>query len=147
MYQDMYSLHGKVMKAISGLRSMEDQGALYARGRTSPGSIVTRSRPGDSLHNFGCALDSCFAGADPFLDKLDEAEFTYYWGEFGRFSEAQGLSWGGRWDKITDRPHVQITYGLRLMEIQELYKKGGLKEVWSELDKRRGIPVGSEWIL
>lgn len=33
-------------------RSHEEQNGLYAQGRTIPGSIVTRAKGGQSLHNF-----------------------------------------------------------------------------------------------
>jgi peptidoglycan L-alanyl-D-glutamate endopeptidase CwlK len=40
-----------------GLRTMEEQAALYAKGRTSSGRIVTKARPGESFHNHGLAFD------------------------------------------------------------------------------------------
>ncbi len=42
---------------ISGLRSYEEQDALYAQGRTAPGNKVTNARGGYSNHNFGIAFD------------------------------------------------------------------------------------------
>jgi peptidoglycan L-alanyl-D-glutamate endopeptidase CwlK len=40
-----------------GRRTMEEQAALYAKGRTSGGRIVTKARPGESYHNHGLAFD------------------------------------------------------------------------------------------
>jgi hypothetical protein len=40
-----------------GMRSMEEQAALYAKGRTQPGKIVTQAKPGTSYHNHGLAFD------------------------------------------------------------------------------------------
>src|SRR5699024_12147382 len=40
-----------------GYRSHAEQNALYAQGRTKPGNIVTNARRGQSLHNYGLALD------------------------------------------------------------------------------------------
>lgn len=40
-----------------GLRTMEEQAALYAIGRSKAGKIVTKARPGESYHNYGLALD------------------------------------------------------------------------------------------
>jgi hypothetical protein len=40
-----------------GRRTMEEQAALYAKGRTSKGKIVTKARPGESFHNHGLAFD------------------------------------------------------------------------------------------
>ena len=40
-----------------GMRSMEEQSALYQKGRTTKGKIVTKARPGESYHNYGLAFD------------------------------------------------------------------------------------------
>src|SRR5690606_22511724 len=42
---------------ISGHRTWAEQDALYAQGRTKPGSIVTNAKGGQSNHNFGIAMD------------------------------------------------------------------------------------------
>ena len=40
-----------------GRRTMEEQTALFAIGRTSPGKVVTKARAGESFHNHGLAFD------------------------------------------------------------------------------------------
>jgi len=40
-----------------GFRSYEQQAALYSLGRSAPGRIVTKARPGESYHNYGLAFD------------------------------------------------------------------------------------------
>jgi hypothetical protein len=41
-----------------GRRTMEEQAALYAKGRTDGSSkIVTKAKPGESYHNYGLAFD------------------------------------------------------------------------------------------
>lgn len=40
-----------------GLRTFQDQGRLYAQGRTFPGKKVTEADAGKSAHNYGCASD------------------------------------------------------------------------------------------
>lgn len=40
-----------------GFRSFEEQTALYAKGRTERGKIVTKARAGQSFHNYGMAID------------------------------------------------------------------------------------------
>ena len=41
-----------------GMRSMEEQSALYQKGRTDGSKkIVTKARPGESYHNYGLAFD------------------------------------------------------------------------------------------
>src|SRR5579859_3440231 len=44
---------GIAIKIISGLRTYEQQDALYAQGRSKPGQIVTKAKGGQSNHNFG----------------------------------------------------------------------------------------------
>jgi len=48
------------LKLISGLRTYEEQDALYAQGRTAPGPKVTNAPGGHSNHNFGLAFDMVF---------------------------------------------------------------------------------------
>lgn len=40
-----------------GFRSFEEQSALFAKGRTAPGRIVTKAKAGESFHNYGLAFD------------------------------------------------------------------------------------------
>ena len=58
----------------STYRDESEQNALYAKGRTSPGNVVTNAKFGDSMHNWKVAID--FAPIDkngdiPWSDKVD----------------------------------------------------------------------------
>jgi peptidoglycan L-alanyl-D-glutamate endopeptidase CwlK len=112
---------------------MERQKELWDQGRTQPGPIVTYSQPGLSLHHYGCAVDSCFVGSDPFLAKLKDGQM--FWDEFGRIAQGYGLVWGGAWSKGVDRPHCQFTYGHTVQELVEIYKIGGLEGCFKSYDK------------
>ena len=48
---------GAVYSVQQGLRTVAQQNALYAQGRTEPGAIVTNAPGGSSAHNFGLAVD------------------------------------------------------------------------------------------
>ena len=112
------------IKLTQTLRSFDEQQHLYAMGRQIPGvpchhedgerpvgtckqhplgGTVTNAKPGQSAHNWGCAIDVAFVGADPYPN--DPA----LWNKVGELMEASGLSWGGPrgvGDKFTwDRPH------------------------------------------
>ena len=50
---------GRQIIVTQTLRTIEEQDALYAQGRTRPGNIVTKAKGGYSLHNFGVAFDIC----------------------------------------------------------------------------------------
>ena len=47
---------GIQLRITQGYRSIAEQDALYAQGRTAPGEIVTNARGGQSYHNYGLAL-------------------------------------------------------------------------------------------
>ena len=64
-----------------GRRTMEEQAALYAKGRTSGDRIVTKAKPGESYHNWGMAFDWTPLKQNPknadlwFADWDDETAF------------------------------------------------------------------------
>ena len=45
------------MLIVSTLRTFAEQDELYAQGRTKPGKRVTNAKGGQSLHNYGVAID------------------------------------------------------------------------------------------
>ena len=76
-----------------GRRTMEEQAALYAKGRTKqPGKIVTKAKPGQSYHNYGLAFDWVPLKAAPKNKDLLTAD----WGNdmAYRLGEKVGLSFG-----------------------------------------------------
>lgn len=87
------------------LRSNDEQAALYAKGRTSPGPRVTNAQPGQSAHNYGLALDIVpivngkpdWNGADPV------------WQSIGEIGEECGLEWfGAPGSPYPEEPHFQL---------------------------------------
>lgn len=144
LYASMLAHHKLEMRCTQGLRTFAEQDVLYAQGRTQAGPLVTYARGGESFHNYGCAVDSCFVGSDPYLDKLPRGFLM--WSEYGRFAEVWGLNWGGNFKHSPDRPHVELTYGLTLAEIQKLYDYGGITAVWMKFDKIRGVEPGEGWL-
>lgn len=118
---------GVEVQIVQGLRTIAEQDALYAKGRTKPGRRVTNARGGQSLHNYGLALD--FAPVVSGVISWDEKLYK----SFGKWADKAGLEWGGRWTKFVDLPHVQDDEGMSLAEIQQLYKQGGLNAVWNRV--------------
>jgi peptidoglycan L-alanyl-D-glutamate endopeptidase CwlK len=81
-----------------GRRTMEEQTALYAIGRSAPGKIVTKARAGESYHNYGLAFDWVslkISSKNPDLyvaDWNDETAFRL--GEHvGQSFELAAISW------------------------------------------------------
>lgn len=88
-------------------RSMQEQEALYAQGRTAPGKRVTNAKPGDSAHNYGLALDIVpMHGGKPVWNTSGaDGEL---WAKVGRIGQSAGLEWGGAWQSFKDCPHFQM---------------------------------------
>lgn len=146
VYQDMKEHYGLTMRACQGLRSWKEQDQLYAQGRNIRGPLVTWARGGQSCHNYGAAVDSCFVGEDPWLEEHPKAEAEHLWKEYGKFVEAHGLKWGGKFpEKRRDRPHAELTYGLSITQLRELYRQNRLLAVWAKFDQIRGIAIALEW--
>lgn len=87
-----------------GLRTIAEQNALYAKGRTSGGKKVTNARGGYSYHNFGLALD---------VVELKNGKLNYdlEWNKIGMIGISLGFEWGGLWTTILDRPHFEMIFG------------------------------------
>lgn len=104
----------------SGVRTYQQQNALYAQGRTSSGRIVTNARAGRSYHNFGLALDFCvIRGGKAVFDARDP-----WWKRFVRICKANGLAWGGDFRSFPDPPHMQMRGAPSLASLRKQYPKG-----------------------
>ncbi len=93
---------GITIRVISGLRSYEEQAALYAQGRTAPGKKVTNARAGYSNHNFGIAFDVGVFEGNKYLPESPKYKAV------GALGMDLGLEWGGNWKTIVDQPHFQL---------------------------------------
>lgn len=106
-----------------GLRTMAEQNALYAQGRTRPGSIVTNARGGESYHNYGLAVDFALLlpnGSSVSWDMTRDGDQdgTPDWREVVQQAKAIGFEWGGDWTSFKDYPHLQMSFGLRLADLR-----------------------------
>jgi len=105
-----------------GFRSIEEQNKIYNQGRSSKGNVVTYAKGGQSYHNFGLAID--FALGLP--DGTVSWDMTYDgnkngkpdWQEVAAIGKNLGFDWGGDWVRFKDYPHLQMTFGLSLTELQ-----------------------------
>ncbi|NUU61276.1 M15 family metallopeptidase [Paenibacillus agri] len=106
-----------------GLRTIAEQDALYAQGRTKPGSIVTNAKGGYSYHNYGLAVDFALLlpnGSSVSWDmKLDgNGNNIADWLEVAEEGKRLGFEWGGDWTSFKDYPHLQMTFGLTLAQLR-----------------------------
>jgi peptidoglycan LD-endopeptidase CwlK len=128
--------------AISGFRSRLEQAELHAQGRSKAGKKVTNARPGQSLHNYGLAVDWCL-DADVARRGLQP---DWRLPEYERLADAAelfGLESAYRWKSFREGPHVQVS-GLSVSDLMKVFaaatKQGlgehaAMKAVWAHLDE------------
>lgn len=94
---------GFPMLVTDGFRTVAEQQALYAKGRTVPGKRVTNADGVTHLsnHQSGRAVDCCF-----LVDGKASWDDALPWALYGAMARTLGLSWGGDWS-TPDRPHVE----------------------------------------
>lgn len=87
------------------LRTTAEQDALYAKGRTAPGGIVTNAKGAtyQSPHQWGVAFDFCRNVKGRDYDDSDG-----FFGKVGKIGKSIGLFWGGDFKSITDKPHFEL---------------------------------------
>lgn len=114
----MLAPKGVTVEVISGLRSWSAQAALYAQGRTKPGKIVTKARPGSSWHNYGLAIDLGLFQNGVYLDEKMSAYADKLYTEIGALAGKMGIEWAGNWKSFQETPHFQVTFGLTLSDVR-----------------------------
>jgi peptidoglycan L-alanyl-D-glutamate endopeptidase CwlK len=97
------------MRIVQGLRTFAEQDALFAQRPK-----VTQARGGQSLHNYGVAIDFALIIDDKVvswdLKKDWDGDKIADWMEVVGVFRRAGWEWGGTW-KFTDNPHFQKTFG------------------------------------
>ncbi len=112
---------GVRLRFSSTLRTAEEQAALYAQGRTKPGSKVTNAKPWQSIHNYGLAMDiiilldkdgnGTFESVSWSTKADDDKDGTADWMEVINHFKSIGWEWGGDWKSFKDYPHLEKTFG------------------------------------
>lgn len=105
---------GFPMQVVQGVRTRAQQQALYAQGRTAPGSIVTNCDGVKTVSNhqqktdgFGHAVDCAFVD-NPSTPINETWSDRSPWMAYGACVKAVGLNWGGDFKSLTDRPHAEL---------------------------------------
>lgn len=123
--QPILAKHGVTAEVISGLRSWQQQAALYAQGRTKPGRIVTKARPGSSWHNYGLAIDLGLFAGGKYLDEAAPARAEKVYRDLGALAATMGIEWAGTWRSFPEGPHFQWTAGMTLAQLREKMESNG----------------------
>lgn len=121
---------------VQGLRTVEQQDALYAQGRTTPGAKVTNAKGGLSYHNFGLAVD-CAPLDGP--SHIDWSASHPNWLRMEKVGVDVGLVSGASWRTLPDAPHFQLQgpsfpEGAPNDELRAIYDQGGLQAVWNAVE-------------
>lgn len=114
-------------------RSSDEQAALYAQGREGlpvvnslrkdaklasidedSNKIVTKAKPGQSMHEYRCAFD---------LVPIESGKAIWdskhpLWKRIGMIGKWAGLEWAGDWQTFQEFPHFQYTGGLKLEDLK-----------------------------
>jgi len=128
---------------FEGLRTMETQASYYAKGRDAAGNVVdpkkvvTKAKPGQSLHQYALAYDVAFDAdaAKPGV-QWTWAPPPAKWAQVGALGKQCGLEWAGDWKSFPETPHFQMSLGLTWQGCLAIFRTGGLAAVWAEVDRR-----------
>lgn len=119
------------VRVVQGLRTIAEQNALYAQGRTKPGQIVTKAPGGKSFHNYGLAIDFAVLYDKDGNGSYDTLSWDVVadmdrdgqkdWMEVVAVFEKAGWVWGGRFKSIPDAPHFEKSFGYTVSQLLALY--------------------------
>ena len=109
------------VRIVQGLRTFEEQDALYQQGRTIPGNKVTNAHAGSSYHNYGLALDFAVLYDKDKNGTFEELSWNRVkdgdvdgvpdWTEIAGAFIKHGYNWGGNFRSFPDFPHVEKNFG------------------------------------
>jgi peptidoglycan L-alanyl-D-glutamate endopeptidase CwlK len=119
VHQDLITIFNYVVKdydctVTSGLRTLEEQQVLFAKGRTEPGDIVTNADGihVKSNHQSGNAVDVV-----PYPSMWSDVDELISFGNYvlgaaailKRYGAVENdIEWGGKWTSFVDYPHFQL---------------------------------------
>ncbi len=105
---------GLIIQITDTKRNKAEQDKLYAQGRTEVGNIVTNCKYPNSYHNWGLAFDFCRADGKGAYNDSDN-----FFRKVGAVGHELGLTWGGDFKSIVDKPHFEThKYGV-LKDLKE----------------------------
>lgn len=88
------------------VRTVQEQNALYAKGRTDKSSGIVTNCKGDSYsspHQWGIAFDFYRNDGKGAYNEADR-----FFPRAGELAKSVGLEWGGDWRTFRDQPHIQL---------------------------------------
>lgn len=114
-------------------RSKQEQDAIYAQGRTTPGNIVSNAKYPLSPHCWGVAFDFCRNVRGSEYDDSDG-----FFRKCGEIGKSLGLFWGGDFKSFVDKPHLELKKFLPNNSVKTLQTQYGTPDKfiasWSKSD-------------
>ncbi len=111
-------------------RTVKEQNALYAKGRTTGGSIVTNAKGStySSQHQWGIAFDIYRNDGKGAYNESGD-----WFRKVAKIAKGCGLGWGGDWKSIVDKPHYYLKkWGSTTTELKRQYKNiTNFKKTWT----------------
>ncbi len=109
------------VRIVQGHRSVEEQNRLYNQKPK-----VTNAKGGQSYHNFGLAIDFALLVDSKLISwdivkDFDEDGKTD-WMEVVKVFTDRGYTWGGNFKSITDKPHLEKSFGYSCKQLMALKK-------------------------
>ena len=122
-------------------RTVAEQDALYAQGRTKPGKKVTNA-PGSSYssqHQWGIAFDFYLKMDIDGDGSISDDAYNDSTGMFKKAAELAkglGLAWGGNWKSLEDKPHLYLPdWGSGTNILKQRYGTfEAFKKTWPKMD-------------
>lgn len=132
---------GVNIRITHGLRTNEEQASLYAQGRTVPGPIVTKAKPGYSYHNFSLAIDFVLLQGLYDMKYDGDNDGLADWVEVVTEAKKLGFEWGGDWWSFKDYPHFEMNFGLSTAQL-----RSGVRPTESQMNQAIEIMTKQEEI-
>jgi peptidoglycan L-alanyl-D-glutamate endopeptidase CwlK len=103
-----------------GYRTFAESEALYNQGRTTPGSIVSNAKAGQSYHNYGLAVDMCLV-----INGKQSWEVDTNWMIVVNIFKQHKFTWGGDFaGSFKDYPHLEMKFGHNWRDLLVLHDTG-----------------------
>lgn len=126
-YDGLCGILGEDWQPFQGLRTIKEQDALYAKGRTveplGHAHRVTDAPGGASGHNYGCATDwTKFVEGKPLWLTIDAPE----WREYENACEKAGVHWLGVTTKgLADYYHNEVRLKVSWTQVKQVLDTAG----------------------
>jgi peptidoglycan L-alanyl-D-glutamate endopeptidase CwlK len=97
------------IRIVQGFRTFDEQNALFKKRPK-----VTNATAGQSIHNYGLAIDFCLLINNTEISWNDTKDLDHDgiadWLEVVTVFARKGWTWGGNWKTFKDKPHLEKTF-------------------------------------